>query len=132
MICGSGGSKSRLAKAAGAEPCCQMRHKKMHADVVRSTFESKKGKKKHAFGARLEVEMWKKCTPLWCEAHFRVKMYKTSQLRSTFRSCDVEKDVEKRSTFPSKNVQNKSKVYKTEGSPPLCDVQMSKTCTLTN
>ena len=26
MICGSGGSKSRLAKAAGAEPSGQMRH----------------------------------------------------------------------------------------------------------
>ena len=26
MIWGSGGSKSRLAKAAGAEPCGQMRH----------------------------------------------------------------------------------------------------------
>ena len=26
MICGSGGSKSRLAKAAGAEPTGQMRH----------------------------------------------------------------------------------------------------------
>ena len=25
MFCGSGGSKSRLAKAAGAEPSCQMR-----------------------------------------------------------------------------------------------------------
>ena len=28
MICGSGGSKSRLAKAAGAEPAGQMRHEK--------------------------------------------------------------------------------------------------------
>ena len=28
MICGSGGSKSRLAKAAGAEPCGQMRDEK--------------------------------------------------------------------------------------------------------
>ena len=26
MICGSGGSTSRLAKAAGAEPCCQMKN----------------------------------------------------------------------------------------------------------
>ena len=26
MICGSGGSKIRLAKAAGAEPCCQIRN----------------------------------------------------------------------------------------------------------
>ena len=40
MICGSGGSKSRLAKAAGAEPCGQMRDEKLHAVVVRSTFRS--------------------------------------------------------------------------------------------
>ena len=40
MICGSGGSKSRLAKAAGAEPCGQMRDEKLHAVVVRSTFTS--------------------------------------------------------------------------------------------
>ena len=29
------------------------------------------------FGALLEVEMWKKCTPLWREAHFQVKSGKT-------------------------------------------------------
>ena len=40
MICGSGGSKSRLAKAAGAEPSGQMRDGKVHAVVVRSTFPS--------------------------------------------------------------------------------------------
>ena len=40
MICGSGGSKSRLAKAAGAEPAGQMRDKKLHAVVARSTFRS--------------------------------------------------------------------------------------------
>ena len=34
----------------------------------------------------------KNCTPLWREAHFQVKMYKTPQVRSTFGSCDVEKD----------------------------------------
>jgi len=38
MICGSGGSKSRLAKAAGAEPSGQMRDEKLHAVVARSTF----------------------------------------------------------------------------------------------
>ena len=31
MICGSGGSKSRLAKAAGAEPAGQMRDEKLCA-----------------------------------------------------------------------------------------------------
>ena len=35
--------------------------------------------------------MSKKCTLLWREAHFEVKMYKALQLRNTFRSCDVEK-----------------------------------------
>ena len=38
MICGSGGSKSRLAKAAGAEIDGQMKDEKLHAVVVRSTF----------------------------------------------------------------------------------------------
>ena len=42
MNCGSGGSKSRLAKAAGAEPAGQMRDEKLHAVVVRSTFPSQK------------------------------------------------------------------------------------------
>ena len=40
MICGSGGSKSRLTKAAGAEPSGQMRDEKLHAVVARSTFRS--------------------------------------------------------------------------------------------
>jgi len=40
MICGSGGSKSRLAKAAGAEPSGEMRNEKLHAVVARSTFRS--------------------------------------------------------------------------------------------
>ena len=44
MICGSGGSKSRLAKAAGAEPAGQMRDEKLHAVVARSTFASEKAR----------------------------------------------------------------------------------------
>ena len=56
----------------------------------------------------LEVEMSKKCTPLWREAHFDVKMYKTHHDRTTFGSCDVEKvhAVMARSTFWSQNVKN--------------------------
>ena len=50
----------------------------------------------------------KSCTPLWREAHFEVKMHKTPQLRSNFRSCDVEKvhAVVARSTCPSQNAQS--------------------------
>ena len=47
--------------------------------------------------------MSKKCTPLWREAHFEVKMYKTHRSRTTFGSSDVEKvhAVVARSIFPS-------------------------------
>ena len=59
-------------------------------------------------GPLWEVEMWEKCTPLWREAHFQVKMYKTHQLRTTLGSWDVEKvhAVVARSTFRSENVQS--------------------------
>ena len=40
MICGSGGSKSRLAKAAGAEPAGQRRDENLHTVVARSAFPS--------------------------------------------------------------------------------------------
>ena len=42
-------------------------------------------------GPLLEVAMSKKCTPLWREAHFEVKMYKTHHARTTFGGSDVEK-----------------------------------------
>ena len=48
MICGSGGSKSRLATAAGAESCGQRRTKKLHAAVARSTYVSQNAQKTHA------------------------------------------------------------------------------------
>ena len=104
---------------------------------------------------RSQLARWemKKCTPLWREAHFQVKMYKTPQRRSTFGSWDVEKvhAVVARSTFPSQNVQNtpfsdhfrklrcrksarrcgakhisKSKCTKHQGFGPLLAVEMSK------
>ena len=139
MICGSGGSKSRLAKAAGAEPAGHRSDEKLHAVVARSTFPSQNVQntsasdhfwklrcRKHArrcgakhiskpkvlktggLGPLLEVEMSKKCTPLWREAHFEVKSAKDWRSRTTFGSCDVEKVhvVVARSTFRSQNVQN--------------------------
>ena len=203
MICGSGGSKSRLAKAAGAEPAGQRSDEKLHAVVARSTFPSQNAQntpcsdhfwklrcqksarhcgakhiskskvvsdhfwklrcrksarhcskmykthharttfggsdveKVHAVVARstfrsqnvtkhtmprplLEVQMSKKCRPLWREAHFEGKMYKTPHVRGTFGSSDVEKvhAIVARSTFRSQNVQN------TQGFGPLLEVQM--------
>ena len=44
-LCGSGGLRSRLAKAAGAETAGQMKDEQVHAVVAQSTFGSKKSKK---------------------------------------------------------------------------------------
>ena len=129
IICGSGGSKSRLAKAAGAEPAGQMRHEKVHAVVARSTFPSQTGQNTRGADHFCELRCRKsarrcgakhisksKCTkhtivgPLLEVAMskkrgavFQVKMYKAHQCRTTFGSSDVEKvhAVVARSTFPS-------------------------------
>ena len=156
MVCGSGGSKSRLAKAAGAETSGQMRDEKLHAVVARSTFRKQNVKNTTCSDHFWKLRCQKKCTPLWHEAHFEVKMYKTHQLRTTFGSCDVEKvhAVVARSTYPSQNVQNtprsdhfwklrcrksarrcgakhisKSKCTKHTTFGPLLEVEMSKKCT---
>ena len=107
-------------------------------------------------GPLLAVEMSKKCTPLWREEHFEVKMFKTPGVRTTFGSSDLEKvhAVVARSTCPSQNVQStpapdhfwqlrcrksarccgakhisKSKCSKHQGFGPLLEVRMSKKCT---
>ena len=76
MICGSGGWKSRLAKAAGAEPYGQKIARRCGPKHVSKS----KGAKHLSLGTFLEIEMSKKCTPLWCEAHFEVKMYKAPRV----------------------------------------------------
>ena len=45
--------------------------------------------KHHMFAPLLEVRMLKKCTSLWREAHFEVKVYKTPHVRATFGGSDV-------------------------------------------
>ena len=77
MICGSGGSKSRLAKAARAEPSGEMRDARhCGAKHVAKT----KCTKHTSFGPCLEVEILKKCTPFWREAHFQVNVQKHDML----------------------------------------------------
>ena len=136
-------SKLRCRKSAR---CCGAKH-----------ISKSKCTKHTMVRALLEVEMSKKCTPLWREAHFEVKMYKTHHVRATFGGSDVEKvhAVVARSTFPSQNVQNtpfsdhfwklrcrksarrcgakhisKSKCTKHTMVGALFEAEMSKKCTL--
>ena len=139
----------------------QMREKvgKSRNTVFFQWFGAPEGRKVGSLKRRVRSQLarWemKICTPLWREAHFEVKMYKTHHGRTTFGSCDVEKvhAVVARSKFPSENVQStpfsdhfwklrcrksarrcgakhilKSKVLKTDGLGPLLEVQMSKKC----
>ena len=87
----------------------QMREKvgKSRFTVFFQWFVAPEGRKVGSLKRRVRTQLarWemKKCTPLWREAHFQVKMYKAHQPRTTFGSSDVEKvhAVVARSTFPS-------------------------------
>ena len=140
----------------------QMREKvgKSRNTVFFQWFGAPEGRKVGSLKRRVRSQLarWemKNCTPLWREAHFQVKMYKTHQVRTTFGSWDVEKvhAVVARSTFPSQNAQNtpgadhfwqlrcrksarrcdakhisKSKCTKHTRCGALLEVEMSKKCT---
>ena len=70
-------------------------------------FEAPEGRKVGSLKRRVRSQLarWemKNCTPLWREARFAVKMYKTHHSRTTFRRCNVEQvhAVVARSTFRS-------------------------------
>ena len=59
MICGSGGSKSRLAKAAGVEPSGEMRHEKLHAVVARKALWSQNAQSTPASDHSWKFGFWK-------------------------------------------------------------------------
>ena len=62
--------------------------KKVHAVVARCHISKSNCTTHHMLRPLLDVAMSKKCTPLWCEAHLKVKMYKTPRVRTTFRRFD--------------------------------------------
>ena len=75
----------------------QMREKvgKSRNTVFFQWFVAPEGRKVGSLKRRVRSQLarreMKNCTPLWREAHFQVKMYKTHQLRTTFGRWDVEK-----------------------------------------
>ena len=92
----------------------QMREKvgKSRNTVFFQWFVAPEGRKVGSLKRRVRSQLarWemKNCMPLWREAHFQVKMYKTHHVRTTFGSWDVEKvhAVVARSTFRSQNAQS--------------------------
>ena len=156
MICGSGGSKSRLAKAAGADPAGHRSDEKLHAVVARSTFPSQnvqntsapdhfwklrcrksarrcgakhisksKCTKHLSSGPLLEVAMSKKCTPLWREAHFPSQNVQNTPGSDHFWNLRCRKSARR---CGAKHI-SKSKCTKHTILGPLLEVEMSKKCT---
>ena len=152
----SGGSKSRLAKAAGAEPAGHRSDEKLHAVVARSTFPSQ-----NVQNTRGSDHFWK----LRCRKSARrcgakhISKSKCTKHQGFGPLLEVEMSKKctplvARSTFPSQNVQNtsasdhfwklrcrksarrcgakhisKSKCTKHTILGPLLEVAMSKKCT---
>ena len=110
MIWGSGGSKSRLAKAAGAEPAGQMKDEKLHAVVARSTFPSQNVQNTpgadHFWQLRCRKSA-RRCGAKHISKSKCTKHLSVGPLLEVAMSKKVHAVVA-RSTFPSQNVQNTS------------------------
>ena len=124
MIWGSGGSKSRLAKAAGAEPAGQMRDEKLHAVVARSTFASQNVQSTSA-----PDHFWK----LRCRKSARrcgaKHVSKSKCTKHTIVGPLLEVAMSKKCTPLWREAHFHVKCTKHTILGPLLEVQMSKKCT---
>ena len=113
MICGSGGSKSRLAKVAGAEPAGQTRNEKLHYKThqLRTTFGSCDVEKVHAVVARSTFRSQNVQNTPAPDRFWKLRCRKSA------RRCGV------------KHI-SKSKCTKHTRFGPLLEVEMSKNCTV--
>ena len=124
MICGSGGSKSRLAKAAGAEPSGQMKDEKLHAVVARSTFRSQNVQNTPAPDHFWKLQCRKSArhcgakqiSKSKCTKHLSVGPLLEVAMSKSARHCGAKQI-------------SKSKCTKHTSSGPLLAVEMSKKCT---
>ena len=77
--------------------------------VIFQWFEAPEGRKVGSLKRRVRSQLarWemKKCTPLWREAHFEVKMYKTPPCSDHYWKLRCRKSA-RRCTFRSQNVQS--------------------------
>ena len=117
MICGSRGSKSNLAKAAGCGAIWPDEKWKVARRCSAKHISKSKCAKHLSFGAVLEVAMSKKCTPLWREAHFQVKKDLRHHVRTTFGSWDGA----------TKHISKSCTKHTNVGA--LLELEMSKKCT---
>ena len=155
MICGFGGSKSRLAKAAGCGAiwpderwkiarCCGAKHMSKSKCTITPASEhfwklrcrksarrcgakhisKSKCTKNTSFRPLLEVEMSKKCTPLW-RSTFRSQNVQSTPFSDHFWKLRCQKSARR---CGAKHISKSKCTKQTIVGPPL-EVAMSKKCT---
>ena len=124
MICGSGGSKIRLAKAAGADPAGHRSDEKLHAVVARSTFPSQNVQDTSAPDHFWKLRCRKSAHRCGAKHISKSKVLKTGGLGPLL---EVEMSRSAR-RCGAKHI-SKSKCTKHFSSGPLLEVEMSKKCT---
>ena len=118
-------SKSNVQSTPGPDHFWKLRCRKIARRCGAKHISKSKCTKHTRSWPLLEVEMSKKCTPSWREAHFEVKMYKTHQVRTTLGKLRCRK---MHAVVSAKHI-SKSKCTKQTRSGPLLEVEMSKNCT---
>ena len=82
-------SKSKCTKHTILGPLWKFRCRKSVRHCGAKQISKSKCTKHTMYGPLLEVQMSKKCTPLWREAHFQVKIDKTHHIWTIFGGSDV-------------------------------------------
>ena len=122
------GSKSRLAKAAGAEPAGQMRHEKVHAVVARSTFPSQNGQNTRGADHFWKLRCRKSARRCGAKHISKSKVLKTDGLGPLLEVQMSQKCRKSARRCGAKHIL-KSKCAKHTMVGPLLEVAMSKKCT---
>ena len=79
----------KCKKLTGSDHFWKLRCRKSGCRCGEKHISKSKGTKHTRSGPLLEVEMSKKCTPLWHEARSEVKLLKTQHARTTFGRSDI-------------------------------------------
>ena len=121
MICGSGGSKSRLPKAAGPEPSGQLQDEKLH-DVVAPS----QNVQSTPFSDRFRKLTCRKSERRCCAK----QIWKSKCTKHTMLGALLEVDMSKKvhAIVAAKRI-SKSKCTKHTMLEALLEVEMSKKCT---
>ena len=126
MIWGSGGSKSRLAKAAGAETSGEMTDEKLHAVVARSRFRSEKIQNTSAPDHFWKLRCWKSARRCGTKHIWKSKCVKNWGVSEQFWKLRCWKSARR---CGAKHIWKSKCVKNTRGSEQFWKLRMTKKCT---